>query len=124
MTARSKLLPGQKGTKKLVAQYGDALLCVRYRYDEPTRTRLKTVELIIERKPWTPTAHRYMDSTLVPVRIGFREKALRDQAKSAGGKWNPEAKVWCIEYGKIKGTELEKLIILQTQETRGGKSGL
>jgi hypothetical protein len=46
------------------------------------------------------------------VRIGFEDKALRDQAKSAQGKWDPEAKAWYIEYGKIKGTELEKLIIL------------
>lgn len=115
MTARSKLLPGQKGTKKLVAEYGDALFCVRYRYDEPNQTRLKTVELIIERTPWTPTQHRYTDSTLVPVRIGFHDSALRDQAKAAKGKWDPEEKAWYIEYGKIKGTELEKHIILQTQ---------
>ena len=27
------LKPGQKGTKHLVAQYGDRLVCVRYRYD-------------------------------------------------------------------------------------------
>lgn len=120
MTARSKLLPGQKGTKNLVAEYGDALLCVRYRYDELSRTRLKTVELIIERKPWTPAQRRYMDSTLVPVRIGFRDKALREQAKSAQGKWNPEAKAWYIEYGKIKGTELEKLIILETPVNKSG----
>jgi hypothetical protein len=53
-----------------------------------------------------------MDSTLVPVRIGFEDKALRDQTKSAQGKWDPDAKAWYIEYGKIKGTELEKLIIL------------
>ncbi len=120
MTARSKLLPGQKGTKNLVAEYGDALLCVRYRYDELSQTRMKTVELIIERKPWTPTQCRYMDNTLVPVRIGFRDTALRDQAKSAQGKWNPEAKAWYIEYGKIKGTELEKFVIVQTRVNKSG----
>lgn len=109
-----------KEPKNLVAEYGDALLCVRYRYDELSRTRLKTVELIIERKPWTPTSHRYMDSTLVPVRIGFQDKASRDQAKSAQGKWDPEAKVWYIEYGKIKGTELEKFVILETQVRQSG----
>lgn len=56
-----------------------------------------------------------MDNTLVPVRIGFRDTALRDQAKSAQGKWDPEAKAWCIEYGKIKGIELEKFVILETR---------
>lgn len=41
----------RKGNKKACRQYGDALLCVRYRYDEQSQTRLKTVELIIEKKP-------------------------------------------------------------------------
>lgn len=121
MTARTKLLPGQKGTKSLVAEYGDALLCVRYRYDEQSHTRMKTVELIIEKKPWTPTKHRLTDDEVVPVRIGFDEKVLREQAKAAQGKWDPDAKAWYIPYGKIKGTELEKLIIL---ETRANKSDL
>jgi hypothetical protein len=33
MEAHSHLKPGQKGTKLLVDQFGDAHLCVRYRYD-------------------------------------------------------------------------------------------
>ena len=101
-------------------EYGDALLCVRYRYDALSKTRLKTVELIVERKPWTPTPRRYMESTLVPVRIEFRDMALREQARAAQGKWDPETKAWYIEYGKIKGTELEKLIVLQTQVDKSG----
>lgn len=52
MTARLKLKPGQKGTKKLVAQHGEALVCVRYRYDEASRTRIKTVELVVEKTAW------------------------------------------------------------------------
>lgn len=34
MQARKKLKPGQDGTKSLVRQYGEQLICVRYRYDE------------------------------------------------------------------------------------------
>jgi hypothetical protein len=33
MRTRLHLKPGQKGTKQLLAQYGDRLVCVRYRYD-------------------------------------------------------------------------------------------
>jgi hypothetical protein len=33
MKTRVILKSGQKGTKRLVEQYGDALICVRYRYD-------------------------------------------------------------------------------------------
>ncbi len=44
MTTRVKLKPGQKGTKKLLTQYGDALVCARYRYDKITNRQFKTVE--------------------------------------------------------------------------------
>ena len=41
---RLHLKPGQKGTKQLLAQYGDRLICVRYRYDAQRKKRFKTVE--------------------------------------------------------------------------------
>ncbi len=112
MTATIKLKPGQKGTKNLVAKYGEALLCVRYRYDTQSATRLKTIELIIEKKNWKPATPRFKDETHVPVRIEYTDKALREKAKAAKGKWDPKTHAWYIQYGKIKGTELERLIIL------------
>ena len=112
MTATIKLRPGQKGTKKLLSEYGDALLCVRYRYDAQSRTRSKTVELIIEKNPWPPPSHRYKDDTYVPVRIGFGDNALREKATAAQGKWDPKIRAWYIQFGKIKDTELEKLLIV------------
>ena len=54
MKTRLILKPGRPGTKSLVKKYGDALLCVRFRYDAESRQRLKTVELIVERAKWTP----------------------------------------------------------------------
>lgn len=77
MIARLKLKPGQKGTKALVEKYGDALICVRYRYDEASRTRIKTVELIVERKELSPVKVNVGDTTLVPVQISFNETALK-----------------------------------------------
>lgn len=111
MTATIKLKPGQKGTKNLHAEYGDALFCVRYRYDTQSRTRFKTVELIIEKKPWTPPSHQFKDDTPVPVHIDFGDTDLREKAKAAQGKWDPKKRAWYIQFGKIKGTELEKFII-------------
>ncbi|BDV42288.1 hypothetical protein GURASL_12110 [Geotalea uraniireducens] len=51
MKSYCHLKPGQKGTQRLVEQYGDALLCVRYRCDAKRGVRLKTVELIVEERP-------------------------------------------------------------------------
>lgn len=56
MSSRVTLPPGRNGTKKLLRQYGDRLLRVRYRYDSETRRRLTTVELIVDEVPWEPSS--------------------------------------------------------------------
>ncbi len=48
MRTRLTLHPGQDGAKQLCVQYGDRLVCVKYRYDEQKKRRYKTVELIVE----------------------------------------------------------------------------
>ena len=61
MKTRVTLRPGDKGTRKLQAQFGDKLICVRYRYDPKAGMRYKTVELIVDAKPYMPNkrAKRY-----------------------------------------------------------------
>ncbi len=112
MITRLKLKPGQKGTKKLAAEHGDALVCVRYRYDEARGLRIKTVELLVEQRAWKPPKRAFMDTDLVPVRIEFTDSAMRKQAGAAKGRWDPEQRLWLIRFGRIKGTELEKHIVL------------
>ena len=112
MITRLKLKPGQKGTKKLHAEHGDALVCVRYRYDEKSCTRVKTFELVVEKTVWRPPVRKFAENDQVPVRIGFAEKDLIESARTAKGRWNPDVKLWFIRYGKIKGTALEKHIVL------------
>jgi hypothetical protein len=120
MITRLKLKPGQKGTKALVDKYGDALICVRYRYDEAKRTRLKTVELIIEKKELPAPQQVSTDDALVPVRIGYGELELRKMAKAMGGKWDPDVRLWYIQHSMLKGTELEKHIILDAGKKNSG----
>jgi hypothetical protein len=54
MHIRKTLQPQQDGAKKLLAQYGEQLICVRYRYDDKRQKRFKTVEIVVEEEPWTP----------------------------------------------------------------------
>ena len=110
MKSRLNLKPGQKGTKKLVAKYGESLLYVRYRYDESKGIRLTTVEIVEEAAPWQPRKRR-REGELVAVTVGFAEKELRQKLKGAGGKWDPERKVWLVPYGFVRGTELAKRIV-------------
>ncbi|GAM07882.1 hypothetical protein OR1_00151 [Geobacter sp. OR-1] len=110
MKTRLTLKPGQHGTKSLLKKYGDALVCVRFRYDPETKQRLKTVELVIERSDWTPPPPRFTNDTLVPLRINAKDMAIRNKAKAAGGRWNPEKQLWFVSYGNVVGTALEKYI--------------
>jgi hypothetical protein len=121
MITRLKLKPGQRGTKALVEQYGDALVCIRYRYDAVSRTRIKTVELIVEKKQLPPSKLVMKNNEIVPVQIAYGEKELGRQIRSLGGKWDSAVKLWYIPYGKIKGTELEKHILLDATQKAATK---
>jgi hypothetical protein len=110
MHVKTKLLPGENGTKGLLKQYGEQLVCVRYRYDKTRHNRYKTVELIVDEKDWMP-------ETVIPAvrqvyfRIGYGETELRELVKLAGGYWNPEKKAWHLEYRSVVQLGLERRII-------------
>ena len=89
MRARLILKPDQRGTKKLCAEYGQRLLCVRYRYDEERRKRLKTVELVVDEVDWEPRESKMGDDAIVGLRVEWQGVELRDRVKSAGGRWDP-----------------------------------
>jgi hypothetical protein len=99
--------PGRKGTKQLLAQYGDRLVCVRYRHDAQQKKRFKTVELLVTAWAWEPPAPRRPADQIVALRIGFAEVALRERVKQAGGKWNPRQTVWELCYGHVVALNLE-----------------
>ena len=94
------LKPGRSGTKKLVALYGERLVCVRYRYDEKKKKRFKTVELIIEEISWEPRAKLYDRDEIVGVELKANDDEMRARLLRAGGKWNATRKVWQIRYDR------------------------
>jgi hypothetical protein len=51
MKTHKHLKPGENGTLRLVERFGDALLCIRYRYDAIRDVRIKTAEIIVDEKP-------------------------------------------------------------------------
>lgn len=77
MKSYNHLKPGQKGTLRLVEKYGEALICIRYRYDEIRGVRLKTVEIIVDEKP--DRMPRFKDGDVVAVSVNYEEMELREQ---------------------------------------------
>jgi len=104
MNIRRILQPGQSGTKKLVERYGDNLVCVRYRYDDEKMTMFKTIEIIVDSKPWNAETKKIPKNKIMSIRIAIDELELRNRVKAAGGKWDPKRQVWQISYEKV--TEL------------------
>jgi hypothetical protein len=105
LKTRLTLAPGANGTKKLVERYGRRLVCVRYRYDEERRTRVKTVELIEEESPWAPSGALYL------VKIPYDDLQLRTAVKSAGARWNRDRKAWLVPPATVRALRLEDRII-------------
>ena len=99
-----RLLPGAPGTKRLVERFGDALLCVRYRYDPQRNCRLTTVELIVEERPCNPEKTAW-------IRVAYGETELRQRIKEAGGSWHPQHKLWLLPVKTIKSMKLERRIV-------------
>jgi hypothetical protein len=73
MKTTKKLMPGQPGTKKLLAQYGSDLVCVRYRYDSEQKLKFKTIELIVEKGPWRARSQETPLERIVHLRIEYGE---------------------------------------------------
>ena len=100
---RLHLKPGQKGTKQLLAQYGDRLICVRYRYD--------AVEFLVAERDWEPPQPRFAPDQIVGLRVAFADMAVRDRVKQAGGTWNPERRVWQLRYDRAVALGLHSRIV-------------
>ena len=94
MDVRLTLTPGQPGTKRLVDEYGEQLICVRYRYDRARGMRYKTVELVVDAVPWNPVDKQ----AIVRVRVARLERDIQRAIRRAGGQWNQSAGVWEIVY--------------------------
>jgi hypothetical protein len=93
---------GKHGTKKFVAQYGDRLVCVRYRKDTENQRQLTTVELIVDERPLKTKAPNISPETMVLLRIDYGEINEGIAVRAAGGIWDGERKLWRIAYQQVE----------------------
>ena len=92
---------------------------MRFRYDAVLGQRLKTVELVVEKTNWTPPPALHAPDARVAIFIKASDMSLRALAKAAGGKWDPEKKLWFVMYGNVVGTRLQEHIHIDESQTRG-----
>ena len=99
------------GTKQLLAQYGDRLVCVRYRYDAQRKKRFKTVELLVAERDWERPLPRFAADQIVGLRVPFADVEVRDRVKRAGGTWDPGRRIWQLRYDRVVALGLTKRIV-------------
>lgn len=151
MRVRLVRRPGQHGTRTYVEQYGDRLICVRYRYDETARRRYKTIELIVDEAPWAPKVsaqtrqsapnireeapeviveEKKRDSaqpmltehTMVGVRLKTSDTASYHQLLTLGVDWDNTLDVWRLRYSQAIALGLTHRIIGTIAELRAAKA--
>jgi len=106
LRTRLTLKPGRAGTHDLVEKYGEQLVCVRYRYDDELGIRYKTVELIVDEKPWKPRSAQYRPTDLVHVQIEPHESQLRSALKLLGGRYHASSDTWLIAHAALTALRL------------------
>ena len=109
-----KLASGAAGTQRLLARYGEALVCVRYRQDESKNLRYTTVELVVEERPGKPAT--------TTVRIGYQETALRQQVMAAGGTWDAQKKLWNLPRSAIRRLGLQDRSVPKNAQSRQSRN--
>jgi len=110
LRTRLTLKPGRPGTRDLVEKYGEQLVCVRYRYDDELGIRYKTVELIVDEKPWKPRTSQYRPTDLVHVKVEPHESQLRSALKLLGGRYHAPSDTWLIAHAALTALRLTHLI--------------
>lgn len=113
MQTRVTLRPGQKGTLKLVRQYGDRLVRIRYRDDPKSGKRYTTVELIVSERAWYRYGPRetWDETKPVRLRVAFEEHEIRRSLKQAGGTWDPKLRLWRTTLGEAHRLGLMERIV-------------
>ena len=111
MHIRKTFQPQQDGAKKLLAQYGEQLICVRYRYDDKRQKRFKTVEIVVEEEPWTPPQRPTPRERVVALRIAVTEGNTRRQVKAAGGMWHSQHQLWYLRHDRVVALGLASRIV-------------
>ena len=112
LPVRHTLRPGQRGTQRYVAEYGERLVCVRQRFDAERQERVTTVELVVDRVASAPRA-----GTVVGVRVAWGEAEVARQMKRAGGTWDAALKLWRLPAGDARRLGLAERIVRLPSES-------
>jgi hypothetical protein len=80
-------------------------------YDPAKSVMMKTVELLVEQKPWNPRKRKIAYNRKVHLQIDYGEVQLGRLVKAAGGYWNKEKGYWELPYREAVSLGLDNRIM-------------
>jgi hypothetical protein len=109
---RKTMRPGQSGTVRFVRDWGNRLVCVRYRFDASGGVRYTTVEIMTsEPRPWRPPKRPTPDA-LVYLKVDRNDwKAIR-KLREARVWWDRERGLWRTRYDVADRLRLKSRIVI------------
>lgn len=99
-----KLQPQDAGARRWAGEFGERLVCVRYRVDPVRQRRQTTVEIVVDEAPT-------LASVPVALRVAWGETEVRQAVKAAGGKWDATAGMWRLPLGQARQLGLADRIV-------------
>lgn len=103
--------PGERGAIRLARDYGEQLVCVRYRTSGSGEERLTTVELVIDR-----AVIRKRTDEIVSFKIKHNEAALRREAVRRGARFDPHTRLWKLPRHEVLNLGLRHRIAVSPDE--------
>lgn len=96
--------PGEKGTQRLLREWGERLVMVRYREDEAKTRRFTTIEIVVDdRKRPEPQINQRAElaqrnKQLVGLKVHYAESETQQRLKQAKAVWHRGLKLWLCRY--------------------------
>jgi len=111
MVTNKIIYAGQAGTQKWIKRFGKDLVAVRYKYDNATRKKMITVEIVAEVQDWQKDVRRIPNNKIVKIKVGYDEVDLRQKIKTLGAEWNKAEKVWQLRFDIVRDLGLSERIV-------------
>ncbi len=109
-----KISATQPGALKLARQFGELLVCVRYRYDMEGKIRYTTVELVVDKAPVTKKRTKNPNSSdIVGLQVPPHDHHLIRRITAAGGTWDHGAHLWRLRRSAAKRLGLLSRVVTQ-----------
>ncbi|MBI5015782.1 MAG: hypothetical protein HZB55_09875 [Deltaproteobacteria bacterium] len=103
--------PGARGTMALVEEFGERLVCVRYRYDDSAGKCYTTAEIIVREGEWKPRVDPPKADPMVWVRVRWGERDVALRIREAGGCWDADRRLWNMPLSKARALGFESRIV-------------